>query len=159
MNIEDILFKLGVTSFVTDIITTLPNPVSTSFQVGKILQTDIGFIYGLSTYADGLDEAGNTLITTTQAQGIYLTLQDGPTAFLETIRMSDLLNEFAGSPVVRPAKYTPVRIERFDLSKSSYKNPNSFINATIHLKLWYIQSDVWEDIRVKHFKMKPRQKP
>lgn len=146
MDITSMLFRYGVTSWVQDIITPLPNPGSTNFQIGKNLPTDVGFIYGLSTYADGTDPDGNTLITTTQAQNIYLTLQNGATQFFSQLRMSDLLNEFAGSPIVRPEKFTPVNIPIFDLSKSFYQNPTTVINAVIRLKLWYIQKNQYDDL-------------
>ena len=155
MSITEILFRLGITTFVQDIITVLPATASTNFQVGKNLPTDVGFVYGLSTYADGLDPDGNTLITTTQAQGIYLTLQNGATQFLAQLRMDDLLNAYAGSPVVRPDKFTPVNIPLFDLSKSFYQNPNNYSSAivqtSIRLKLWYIQREVFEKLENDKF--------
>lgn len=148
---EQLLFKLGIASWAQDIITPIPTTAATTFQIGKTLPTNVGFIYGLSTYADGLDPEGNTLITTTQAQGLYLNLQDGATQFFESIRMDDLLNTFAGTPVVRPQKYMPVCIPDFDLSKSVYQNPNSFISGTIRLKIWYVQTKDWKHVKEKMF--------
>jgi hypothetical protein len=150
MNIQSILFKMGIGTWVSDIITPVPSPIaSTNFQVGKTLPTDVGFIYGLSVYADGVDSQNNPLISTTQAQNLFLCLQDGPTQFMEDIRLSDLLNEFAGSPVVRPDKFTPVNIAKFDLSKSSYKNPLSFTSGVIHLKIWYVNSRDWAHLKTQ----------
>lgn len=147
MDITSIIFQCGFATYVEDVVTPLPtSAAATNFQVGKNLPEDVGFIYGLSTYADGLDAEGRTLISTTQAQGIYLTLQEGPTQFIQQVRMDDLLNTFAGSPVVRPQKFTPVNIPVFDLSKSFYSNPNSYFgaNTSIHLKLWYINQPDFE---------------
>jgi len=149
MAVQDIFLKLGVGTWVSDIITIAPATPANTFQVGKNLPTDIGFIYGLSTYADGVDSQNNTLVTTAQCQNMYLMLKDGGTEFIEELRLSDLLNEFAGSPVVRPDKFTPVNIPVFDLSKSEYKNPLLFTGFSIHLKLWYVQKKDWK--RIEHF--------
>lgn len=147
MDITTILFNLKIRTYVMDVITVLPSPASIKFEVGKNLPETIGFIYGLSTYADGTDPDGNTLISTTQAQNIYLTLQTGATQFLEQVRLSDLLNEFAGSPVVRPNKYTPVNLPIFDLSKSFYQNPVGYTGTeiAIRLKIWYIEITDWNN--------------
>lgn len=137
------LFRLGVTTMVTDIVTVIPATSNTKFDIGKVLQENIGFIYGLSIYADGVDEQGNTLISTAQAQSIYITFKNGATEFIETIRLDDLLNVFAGTPVVRPQKFTQVNIPVFDLSKSFYQNPLGLGSGlTIKLKLWYIDKKV-----------------
>lgn len=151
MDRNTMLFRMGIATWTTDIVTPLPannaGLGSANFPIGKVLPTDIGFIYGISTYADSIDPDGNALITTTQAQGIYVTLKDGATSFYEDMKLSDFLNEFAGSPVVRPDKYTPTNIPRFDISKSFYSNPNLFVNATIRLKLWYIQENDWNKMK------------
>lgn len=150
MDIVTQFFRMGVNTWVTDIITAIPTPAATTFQVGKTLQTDLAFIYGLSVYADGVDSQNNVLISTAQAQNLYINFKDGATEFMQEIRLSDLLNEFAGSPVVRPNKFTPVNIAAFDLSKSEFKNPLSFVTGTIHLKLWYVNQHDWEKVK-KHF--------
>jgi len=157
MEIQTVLFRMGIGTWSTDMVTIMPNPASPKFQIGKNLPTDVGFIYGLTTYADGTDPDGNTLISTAQAQNIYITLQDGATQFFEQIRMSDLLNEFAGSPIVRGEKFLPVAIPAFDLSKSYYQNPNSYVTATIRLKLWYIQMNDWNRVK-DHFSINPNYK-
>jgi len=150
MDIQTLLFKLGIGTWVEDITTLLPAVASPTVQIGNTLPTNVGFIYGLSTYADSVDPDGNTLITSAQAMTIYLVLKDGPTEFIQYIRMDDLLNIVAGSPLVRNQKFTSVNIPAFDLSKSYYKNPSSVLNATIRLKLWYIQANDWKQIK-QHF--------
>lgn len=148
---EDLLFKMGVQSWATDIITPLPSaPASTNFQIGKTLATNVGFIYGVSVYADGIDPVGNPLISTTQAQGIYVTWQNGSSQFYETVRLDDYLNTFAGTPVVRPDKYTRVNWPTFDLSKSFFNNPFLYTNATIRIKLYYVQIEDWNLIKSEY---------
>lgn len=147
MNISSYLFKLGCTTWAQDIITSVPNPGKAKFEVGKQLPTDIGFIYGISTVADGLDPDGNALITSAQAQQLYVTFQDGASQFLAQWRLDDLLNNMSGSLVDRADKFTPVNIPTFDISKSFYQNPNVFTTGVIRLKLWYIQMNDWVKIK------------
>jgi hypothetical protein len=159
MDIMTKLFEMGVATWMMDIVTPLPvnnaGVGSANFQIGKTLPENVGFIYGLSTYADGIDSLNNPLISTTQAQNIYMNLQNGATVFEQDLRMSDLLNEFAGTPVVRPEKFMQVNIPRFDLSKSFYLNPQLFVNATIRLKIWYVDVNDWNGIK-KTFTFAPR---
>jgi hypothetical protein len=143
MDIQSILFKMGIGTWVIDIVTQLPAPASAKFDVGKNLPGNVGFIYGLSIYADGLDQDSNALITTTQAQNLFLTLQDGSTQFLEGIRLDDMLNDYAGTVVVNPNKFMPVAIPAFDLSKSFYQNPNGYTGSYIRLKLFFVQKQDW----------------
>lgn len=146
-NITDLLFRMGVGTWCTDLITEMPTVAKKEFQIGKTMPTDVGFIYGLAMYADGVDAANIPLISTTQAQNMYVTLQDGPTQFLQTCRLSDLLSEFAGSPVIRPDKFMPVNIPTFDISKSTYQNPLLFTSGILHLRLWYVNMHDWEKVK------------
>jgi hypothetical protein len=159
MDIASILFKCGVGTWITDIITiapvsTTPGVGSESFPVGKNLPEDVGFIYGMNVIADGTGPDGSVLPTTTQNQSMYLNLKSGPTNFVENYRMSDLQNDFAGSPNVRIERYMPVAIPSFDLSKSQYINPNLYTGFNIHLYLWYVQTDDWK-VLVKELGIKP----
>jgi len=150
MDFQSILFNLGCPTWVEDVQTTLPAVASAKQQIGNQLPTNIGYIYGLATYTDGVDADNNTLISTTDASNLYLTLQDGPTQFYQQIRLWDLLTVFAGTPVLRPQPYTPVNIPYFDLSKSFYQNPTGVVDATIRLKLYYIQMDAWVVLKKKY---------
>lgn len=151
MQFEDKLFQLGITSFMTDIITLIPATPQTTFQIGKTLSEDVGYVYGISTYADSVDETGTPLPTTTDLQNIWLKLKNGSTEFYQNWRMDDLLNVFSGTPEVRDSHYRRVSIPRFDISKSEYGNPTGISSAAgninIHLKLWYIQNDAWQLVK------------
>lgn len=148
MNFEDKLFSLGVATYMTDVITLIPVTAQTTFQIGKILQQDIGYIYGISSYADSTDETGTALPSTTQMQNLWFQAINGSTLFMQNWRMDDLLNVFAGTPEVRNAHYRRVSIPRFDLSKSQFVNPTGINsgagNINIHLKLWYIKQADWQ---------------
>lgn len=150
MNLQTTLFRMGIGTWIEDIPTLLPTPAAVTVPIGQTMPSNVGFIYGISTYADGVDSENQTLISTVQSQLIFMTLQDGPTQFIQKVRLSDLLNEVAGSPVVRAEKFTPVAIPAFDLSKSFYQNPTSVAGAVIRLKLWYIQKDTWNKLK-EHF--------
>jgi len=154
MNFEGELFKLGVGTWVMDVITQIPNPASTQFNIGQTLPKNVGYIYGLSTYCDGVDTQNVALPTTAQLQALYLTFKNGPAEFFSMVRMSDfsneLLNATSNSYQVRDQKYTPVNIPAFDLSTSFYNNPTSIVGPiNIRLKLWYVQLGDWNDIKEK----------
>ena len=110
--------------------------------IGGELQTDIGVIYGLSSYTDGVAFDGSTLITTAQAETLFLNIKKGKIFTVQNLKLSDLQNEFAGSPLIRTDKYTPMIIYRedFDLSSSQIINPTLIPNgsAVIILNFWYI---------------------
>jgi hypothetical protein len=158
-NITSLIFNLGVATWCTDIITVIPTAITPTIQVGKTLPSDVGFIYGISTYVDGLKDAdGNTLPTTTQGQNLFLTLQTGSTQFMSQIRLTDFSNElsFGGGYQIRDSIFRPVNIPAFDLSKSYYQNPASIVSSlttiAIRLKLWYIQEQDWTRVKevMKH---------
>lgn len=151
MDIESRLFQLGIGTWETEFITSAPaNPTtgagSPNFEVGKNLPTDVGFIYGLSMDADAIGNDGLPLPTTSQAQNMYIRLKDGGTEFMEPFKLSDLLNELAGSPAVRIKRYMDVAIPRFDLSKSEYVNPLLYTGFNLHLRFWYINTADWAKV-------------
>ena len=151
-NMQEILFKLGVASWCTDIITIFPASATNIIYIGKTLPSDVGFIYGIATYTDGTKDAdGNTLPTTLQAQNIFVTLQTGSTQFMSQIRLSDFSNELLNAAnngyQVRDSIYRPVIIPAFDLSKSYFQNPTNVLNVAVRLKLWYIQQDDWDLVK------------
>lgn len=145
---RDLLFKWAIPTYVTTITTAIPVNGQLKIEIGKKLPDQIGLIFGMAIYADTVDEANNPLITTANAQALYINLTDGPTQFFETIRLSDMLNEFAGTPVVKAEKYLPVNIPgNFDLSKSNYINPGLIVSAAppalptvIKLELWFVST-------------------
>lgn len=144
--IESAILRMGLRTRTQNIPTVL-NGGSTQ-KIGGQLQTDIGLIYGLSIYADTVDPSGNTLITTTQATNLYLTIAKGAQQFVQTLRLDDLLNVFAGSPLVRLSKFTPVLIsyKDFALDVSFYSNPLLISGPEIYLMMWYIDMDSYQEL-------------
>lgn len=153
----EILFKLGIPTYSTTIYTPLPATPTLQNKIASQLPKSIGRIYGLQIYADTVTPDNKPLITTTDAQNLYITLKDGVNNFYEEVRLSDMLSEFAGVPTTRPLNYLPVNIPRtIDLSTSFYLNPTLIpgaLNKTIALKLWYITPAVYDLMVEKKFVM------
>jgi len=145
----EILFKLGIPTYTTTIYTPLSVNGDLQLQIAKQLPKTIGRIYGLEIYADGVTPDRKQLITTTDAQNLYMTLKDGVNNFYEDVRLSEMLNQFSGVPVTRPTTYLSVNIPNtIDLSTSFYTNPTGIVaganSKTIALKCWYITADVYK---------------
>lgn len=156
--LEELFFRLGIPEYTTDIVTPLPFQSTPEIPIAKILQTDVGWIYGLSVYADRVDPVSGIAITTTQAENLYLQLRNGTINFGQYIALDDLLATYAGTPVSRPVRYLPYNIPgtyaepngegvqpHFDISTSSFLNPLGYLSAAspapqtiIRLKVWYI---------------------
>jgi hypothetical protein len=133
------LFKLGIPTYTTTIYSNIPSTAELNIPIAKQLPTQIGRIYGMAIYADSETPDNKTLISTTDAFNLYMTLKDGATNFFEEVRLTDMLTNFHNVPVTRPTNYLEVNIPGgFDLSTSYYINPTGIVTGTIALKLWYI---------------------
>lgn len=154
-----LLQKAGVPSYVTTIITPIPTAQQLTIPIAKTIPQQVGLIFGMSIYADTVDPSNNPLITTANAQALYMVLKDGPTEFFQQVRLSDMLQEFAGTPIVRPEKFMPVNIfGNFDLSTSSYVNPGLIVSApvpaqptVIMLDLWFISTEAYKWMMSKNY--------
>lgn len=148
MNILDLLFAHSIPSYNLNIETTMQ--ASVQFPLGGNLPTNIGCIYGASVYTDGVNFSNNDLITTNDAFNMYVNFRMSTDDMIEQLRLSDLVNFVAGSPVTtRPYPFTQVLIpNRIDLTKSYYLNPTLIgpggNNKTVVLKLWYISVGSWK---------------
>ena len=146
--IIDMLMRLGIPTLTTTIYSPLSVAPEQSIKIAQQLPTQIGRIYGMAIYADGVTPDNKALITTSEAALIYLTLKEGMANFLEDLRLDDMLTVFSGAPVTRPVPYLPVNVPNtFDLSTSQYSNPTGIVaganNKTIALKLWYISIETY----------------
>lgn len=155
MNVQEWLVARGKPAFMYDIATTVT--VQNQIQFATVIPTDIAWIYGVSTDADGFDQNNNPLPTTTQLSNLYLFLKDSSHDLLQYLRMSNILNVYAGTPVIRPNVYFPVSIKgNIDTSNSQYFNPTGITPGpgpnpvTIHLKFWYMQKKDYEDFQKEH---------
>lgn len=157
-SLEQLFFRLGIPTYDTDIVINIPVSPSNLIDISKITQTDIGWIYGVSIDADSVDSQNNTLITTTQAQNLYIQWRNGTIDFAPESRLDTYLSVYAGVPVIRPTKYYPMNIpatfadrgeggaaQHFDISTSKISNPTGIISPlapaspiVIRIKLWFI---------------------
>jgi len=127
------------------------------------LPTDIGQIFGLTLYADSVNNAGIQLISTTQAQNLWLNIFKGATQVIKPIRSDDMLNVYGGSPLVREKKYLPVSIPWYDFSldQSFINNPLLYAGTTddplqVYIALWYIPVNQWNDLQSRGMIYNPK---
>lgn len=144
---HDLLIKLGIPTYSTTIYT--PITADVKIQIAKQLPTTVGMIFGLSIYCDTVTPDNKALITTSDAQNLYVSLVDGTNQFYQEVRLDDMLMEFAGVPAPKPQNYLPVMIPNtIDLSTSFYLNPTGIgpgaNTKTIALKLWYVTTPVYK---------------
>ena len=139
------MFHLGLRTRVQQVKTILSG--QTQQNLGANLQENVGLIIGLSVYTDGVDPVNQALITTAQSNVLYLNLVHGDRIVIQNIKLLDLLNQQAGSNIIRPEKYTDVLIRGQDLqlNTSQYLNPTLIgagdptINTPcVTLNMWYI---------------------
>lgn len=150
------LFYLGIPTYRTTIFTPIPLTPQLTISLPKQLPTQIGRIIGLSVIADTVTPDNSPLITTTNAQNLYLFLRDGATEFFETVRLDDMLFNFAGVAAPDGRRYLPVNIPGdFDLSTSAFINPTGIVSApapaaatTIALNLWYISTNTYNRLEM-----------
>lgn len=147
---QEILFKTGVPSYVTNIITPIPTTAQRAIPIAKNIPQQVGLIYGLATYTDTVDPNNVNLITFANAQELYLNLKDGPTEFFQTVRLDALIFPLAGFPNQNPDTYMKVNIPgNFDMSTSNYLNPGGITAeaaaTNIMLQLWFISTEsyIW----------------
>lgn len=143
----DTLFEYGIDTYVMSLLTPLPVIAETNIPIAKQIPQQVGLIFGLSVYTDTVTPANQPLITTADAENIYLTFKDGPTEFFQPIRLDNLNFTFVGVPNINPQRFMPVNIQgNFDLSTSFYANPTGVASVapavtTIMLNLWYISTE------------------
>jgi len=150
-SLYSLILKYGLPSYLTNIISPVPVTAQVSIQIAKKLPTQIGRIYGLSIYTDTVAPDASPLITTTDAQVLYLNLVDGATKFYSPVRLDEMNFNFAGVPTPGESpRYMPVNLPRFDLSTSEFINPTGIISApapavatVILLNFHYISFDAW----------------
>jgi hypothetical protein len=136
--LHEMLFKLGLRTYFDSVQLELTGEEQQKFN-GE-LQTDIGFIYGMSIYADTVWQDNTPLITTTDAENLYLGLKNGKVYSVQFMRLDDLLQVFAGVPIIRPQPYTPVNVyhEDFNLKSSFIQNPTGIKDVNVIINMWYV---------------------
>ena len=145
--IWDTLLEYGIDSYRMSILSPIPTTAEQQIPIAKQIPQQVGLIFGMSIYTDTITPAAQPLITTADAENLYLTFKDGPTDFLQPVRLDEMNYNFVGVPNVNPQLYLPVNIQgNFDLSTSFYSNPSLIFSiapavTTIMLNLWYISTE------------------
>lgn len=130
MDFKQFLVTYGLNTYRTTIFIPIPTGAQVEIQLPKQTPTNIGRIFGLSIYADTVAPDNSPLITTAQAQLLYLTFKDASTEFWEKVRLDDLLFNFAGVPTPSGERFYDVNLPgQFDLSTSFITNPTGIISA------------------------------
>lgn len=139
MCVQTDLLQLGVPSYMMSIYITLPTSQQQSFEIAKQMPTQIGWIYGISTYVDGFTPENKPLISNSNAESLYLLFKDGGTEFAASKRLSELVFQ---TPVVERDMWYCNIPGNIDLSQSKIQNPQLLVGTgageCIMLNLYYI---------------------
>lgn len=150
MNIQTMLFKLGVPTYKYTVETSFTGQVQQ--KIGDTLEVTVGWIYGMSTQIEGTTATDPNQILPNSAQipNIYLNLKYGQSIYVNKLRMSDLVYI---DPAMAPTQYiNPQRYQNFnipaltDLKQSYYDNPQAYTGITVVLDLWYIDITAYKQL-------------
>lgn len=111
---------------------------ATRQNIGQILPTQIGQIYGIANVTGGKTRDNLTIASYTDAQNIFITLSEGATVVFDSMRL-DMFSYNQGSDAPADTQYAPVNIrgEKLSLDKCFVDNPTG-VAKSIVLGLWYI---------------------
>lgn len=131
---EQLFFNLGIPTYMQSIYVTITNTRTINFP--KQMPNQIGWIYGISTYCDGVTPDNQTLPTTAQAEDLYTVWKAGQTEFIAAYRVSQLSFFNANGT---DQQYQPVNIpSKISLDQSQIINPTGASGFTLMLNLFYI---------------------
>jgi hypothetical protein len=139
--IEELLFKVGIPTYKTNLITALT--ATKSVNLGQQAPTNIGWIYGISLNVSGTsattDFQGNTLITLLEAANLWLNLKIGSNVFIEDVRLSNFVYQEPNVTRTQDRNYMPVSIPLdLDWKQSTIDNPTSITGKTVNFDFYYI---------------------
>lgn len=136
----------------------LPTAGQLTFEIAKQMPTQIGWIYKMSTYTEGVTPDNKPLISTANANDLYLLFKDGGSEFIASKRLSDLVFQIPVPVLDAWQCNIPGNI---DLSQSKIQNPTQLVDdgtgITIMLNLTYIDWTSYEEL-VKRNYIKPIRK-
>lgn len=151
IDIELAIMRMGLVSRTQNIPVVLDG--TPEQKLGGQLETDVGLIYGFNLYADTVAPDGAILITTTDATNLYLSVAKGADTTVFPLRLDDLLNNIAGSPLIRANKYLPLIVPytQFSLDKSFISNPTLIglgltPGPTVFLNFYYLNMDDYQEL-------------
>lgn len=131
------MFRLGIPTYVQSIFSTVA--ATPSIDIAKQMPTQIGWIYGLSIYVDGVSPDNFALITLADAQSLFLLLKQGKENIVEVLRLDEFL--FTSTQNIGcDERFYRINIWADNLSfdQSKYLNPTNIASGVIMLQLHYI---------------------
>lgn len=138
--LKDTLFEYAIDIYMMSIYTTMV--AENQVIISKQIPQQVGLIYGLSIYTDGVTPTNDALITSVNAESLFLTFKDGPTEFFQPLRLDQLIFKSSGFPNIDAEQYYPININgNFDLSTSFYANPLAIAAGKVMLNLHYISTE------------------
>lgn len=146
--LEQVLFRLGIPTYIQSIYVDFPLAAQPVINLPKQLPTQIGWCYGISTDTQGVTPDNTTLITTVEADALYLVFKAGASEFQKSIRMQKLI--FAANVEQR---YLPINIPyTVSLDQSYLQNPTGIVSAVgankqAKIDLWYIDKKSYITLR------------
>jgi hypothetical protein len=137
---EDLLFGLGIATFVSRIEIPLTATPAAKIQLGKDQNTDIGMIYGLYVDAGGTmpEDTTKNCLTLANCSKVWLEWKKGQTTFIDKQRLETFVYT-AASNIANPKRYTRINVPgNIDMSECMIYNPEKIASETVVLNLLYI---------------------
>jgi len=143
MEFLNMLTRHGLMYNVVNIITPFPAVATQQIAVGSKMPTDVGFIFGLSVFANSVSPGGSTLLTFAQTGTVYLQLKRGSNNVLNQVRLDQYVVNTADATRSNYAQpyvetYLPADIS---LDQSLYFNPTGVLNSSVMLNFWYVNTE------------------
>jgi hypothetical protein len=137
MTTEQTLFKLGIPTYIQTI--TVDITSQNELKIADTVPLQMGWIYGLNTYADTVDPDNTDLISTADASNLYLKIVQGDRNFVNAIRIDDLLFPSA----TQSGRYMEVNIPgTISIDQSLILNPTGITEGRLLLMLRYVA--IWD---------------
>ena len=150
MQISDILFKLGIPTYVYSVETPMTNIAEV--KIGETLPVDLGWVYGISINVDGATAKNATVsnITSAQAFNLYLSLKYGQSIYVNALRLTEMI--FTGptastAPFANANRWLPVNVPlNTDLKQSFFSNPTLITGVTVTMNLYYLDVTSYREL-------------
>lgn len=142
MKIQGDLMQLGIPTYMQTIYVKVPASAAPNFDIAKQMPTQIGWIYGISTYVDGFTPDNFPLITQANSKALYLQFTDGVSQFINVKRLSELNFDTTLNGYIYADMWECSIPGNIDLSQSKILNPTLITGAAggtfVALNLYYV---------------------
>jgi len=165
---EDLLIKLGVPTYTTQIFKDLNATVTgNTIELGDDVPTNLGWIYGMSIHTDGFkpSDASKSLITLANAYDLWFTFVYGTANVTQYTRLSDMVFNVPPSTTrngvrTQELNYMPISTPQGgDWRKSIITNPTGITTGTIMMNLFFIDEVTYQNLVASGVLWKGGRKP